>query len=692
MFILFGCRGTTTRAYTNRLDRSRVETVRVDLGRAFATAIIAVFVAVSWLAGMLPGNSVSRAQGQDQPNARVQKYVPAIGLLPDSAAGLVRVPDVPAFCKAWQTTNLGRLIEDPIMQPFLDAQKGKAKVKLESLEKRIGLRFEDIYAIASGEAVMAWLPFKNDRRPFSLVAIADIRGRQKQVKDALAKIDQDLKADQWVLSETSHGDQTILVYDRKPRPGQLKIEQIAISHNAIRIIAADRKSVVMDLIDAVAADGADSPISKQADFRSVLSRSAKAIQEIDGNAGGAIAAEWFAKPFQMGRIARESMDVDQGNQIDFLRLLQSQGFDAVKAAGGIAVIGGQMFDVIHRGYVLAPATADQPDLYQKAAKMLQFPGTALADIPAWIDESTSTFSRLNWKMENGFWAAESLVNEALNEDLFREIIDGIRDDEEGPQIDIPGKVLPALDDQILLLTDSVDEVDIDSERMLVAIRVSDVKAMEDNIRRWMDGEPDATEMDVPKELEGMRMWRVERSGETEEDFGADLFDDFAEEDMDEPAPLLDQWAISLVEEGPNSSAAYLMLSSHPELLLDVAKRVRGLLNTQALSDLPGVKNVSEMIQAMSGDQPSICFDHVGRPTHSLRVKYELLRRGKLKDSDSIIATIIRRILQANEDDELEGIDAQLLPSFDQIKGFLPPGGGVIENSEDGWLMTGFFLK
>ena len=617
----------------------------------------------------------------------VTAYVPAIKLLPDNIAGLVRVPDVPAFCKAFKTTNAGRMIDDPVMQPFIQSQRERAKSYLESLDNRIGVRMEDIYAIGSGETVLAWLPFPHDkRRPFALVAVADVRDRKAQAAKTYAKIDQDLTAGGWTRKEIQHQGETVRLYSTKPKPGQLKIEQIALTINETRIIASDRNSVVTDLLDAVAGKPKGASISEQPEFVTVGRNSAKLIKEHAKKDNGVVALQWFAKPFEMGRIVRESLDVDRGTQVDVLKLLESQGFDAIRAAGGIAVMAGEKYDILHKGYVLAPPTTNEPSKYQKAARMMQFVNEPLREIPTWVGENIASMNRLNVRIEEVFWASESLVNEALNDDMFREIINGIRDDEDGPQIDIGNDLLPNLDDHVLLLTDNTVPADITSERMLVAIRVKNGPAIAKIIRRVMEAEPDASKMKGP---EGVDIWRVQR-GEAEDDFGADLFDDFAdEEDIDEPPPLLDHWAITLVNQGKGSNSAYLVFSSHPELLVDTAERMmKG--TSGGLGSVDDVKRVMEAMKDVGGDQ--FAFDHVARTKLTMRAKYELLRQNKLKDSDSIVSSLIRRVFEDEQGGPPDPLDAKKLPPLKQVEKYFPAGGSSFKTENDGWSMTAFFLK
>ncbi|QDT02515.1 hypothetical protein K227x_08930 [Rubripirellula lacrimiformis] len=616
-------------------------------------------------------------------------YAPAISLLPDSVAGLVRVPDLPGFCKAWETTNMGRLLDDPAMQPFIEARRDRAKDYLQSLGNKVGLHLEDLYEIASGEAVFAWLPFEKDnRRPFAICVVADIRGRRAKADEVMATLDKDLKAGGWIRSDVQHRGEAVRIYDTKPKPGQLKVEQIAITLNDARIIAADRDTVVTDLLDAIAGSPKGPAINKAEDFRTVLTRSAREISGPAKESGGSLAFEWFARPFQMGRIVRESLDIDRGNQVDVIKLLQNQGFDAIKAAGGIAIMAGDPFDLLHKGYILAPPVTSEPDKYKMAARMLQFVNQPLAELPTWIHDDVASVSRVNLRIEEAFWAAETLVNEAFGDEIFRDIIDGIREDEVGPQIDLAKNVLPNLDDHVLLMTDNTLPAEIHSERMLVAIRVSDAAAIKLAVKKAMEVEPDASRMDV---LPGVEIWRVQR-GEGTDDFDAELFGDLAiedEEETDEPPPLLDHWAIALVEKGPGSDSPYLMFSSHPEFLVETAKRIQEG-TPGGLGSMPRVVAVTGAMKKLGAG--SVALDRLVRTKLSLRVKYQLLREGRLKDSDTLLASLIRRAVEDADGEELESGDVGKLPPLKQIEQYLPEAGGYMETHEDGWGLTGFLLK
>ena len=657
----------------------RINTVSITIQRRFLFNLVILF-----------GLCAANAPIIGQENAPVENYKSAIELLPDSVAGMVRIPNLPRFCQAWEKTSLGKLVEDEAMQPFIKAQRQRAKNYLEAFDNKVGVRPEDLYNVASGELVISWLPFPNDkRRPFALCVIADVRGRAKQAEEAIAKIDQDLKVAGWKREDIEHQDQTVRIYNTEPKPGQLKIEQIVISLDETRLLAADRDLVVTDLLDTIAGDTDSEPLVKLKEFQTVLKNSGQAILEPVKKGGGTIAIEWFARPFQMARILRESLDVDRGNQVDIVKLLENQGFDAVKAAGGILALAGEKYQLLHKGSILAPPVTDKPSKYELAARMLQFKNAPLAPIPAWVHSDAASFSRINPRFEEIFWASETLLNEAFGDEIFKDIIEGIRDDEDGPQIDIAKNVLPNLDDELILITDNTLPSELNSERMLIAIRISDAEAIRKAIRKAMEAEPDANILDA---VPGVDIWRVQRGGdddELDEDLFGDLDIGLGEEQVEESPPLLDHWAIAMIDQGANSEAPYLMFSNDPGMLVAAATRIRS--GTKAgLVDEPEIKTIVSSLKELGCTSPAM--DRVVRTRLSLRAKYNLLREGKLKDSDSVLSSFYRRFLEDQEAETNEAINATDLPPLNVIEKYLPNGGGFFETTEDGWSLTGFLLN
>ncbi|WP_146521326.1 membrane or secreted protein [Stieleria varia] len=644
-------------------------------------------IVASWIVCLIGlGLGAESATGQDgtqQADAQVA-YIDAVDLLPESTAGIVRVPNLPTFCDAWKKTQFGKLVDDEAMQPFIEAQRKRAENLLDAVESPIGLRPNDLYDIASGEVAFAWLPFDQDkRRPYAACVIADVRGKDQEVAAAVEKIDRDLKAGDAVRKDVQYGGEVIRVYTTKPKPGQLKVDQVALSWNKTRIIAADRDTVVQNVLDVVAGKSTVKPLSQLPDYQKVLEQSQAAIEKTDDKTG-VVCWEWFARPFAMGRILREVFEYDRGNQLDVLALLERQGFEVVEAIGGVGVVAGDQFDILHRGLILAPGE------FTKAAQMLQMFNTPYEESPGWIPATVGSFTRLNWKMEEAFWASEPMINDAVDDEIFREMIEGIKNDPEGPQIDIAKNFLPHLDDELIFLTDNTEPAGPDSDRMLVAMRLTDAASVKNVIRKAMEVEPDATKLDVAE----LDVWQVQRDS-SDEDLDVDLElaefglgEDFDDEDA---APLLNHWAIGVAEPKAADGSAYLLFSSHSDFLVDVAQRIAAG-KADGMWKQADVEEVSQEKKKLGVNE--IALDRITRTRIAFRSRWELLRTNQLQEGDSMLAKLLQRMDEAADADGNKGepIDWSTLPPLAKIEKYLRNGGSFWEKTADGWTLTGFVLK
>jgi hypothetical protein len=660
--------------------------VGFDLIRSLAVVCFgcALFASGRWLPAAQPVQLPSASEADAIADGAIADGATALGaieLLPASTAGVVRIPKLPDFCDAWSKTQIGKLLDTPEMQPFLEEQRARASSYFETIDAKIGLKPRDLYEIASGEVILAWLSFGDDkRRPYSLCVVADIRGMKAKADATAAKIDDDLKAGGATRRDVKYGDETIRVYRTKPKPGQLKIEEIALTWNADRFIAADRDLVVQGLLDVVAGKKSPRSFSERESYQKVMNDSTAAIKTA-GEPDATVCWEWYAEPFAMGRILREVFEYDRRDDLDVLQLLERQGFGVIEALGGTGVVAGKRFDVLHRGVVLASGKLT------KAARMLQTLGVQREAIPGWPTSDCGAFYRLNWDLEPSFWAAESLVNDALGEDLFRPMIEGIRDDPEGPQIDLAKDFLPNLDKQLLLVRDNTLPAGVESDRMLVALRIKNSDAVADVVRKAMEVEPDAVQLDIPE----FDVWRVEH-GEGDGDIDAELAALGFEEELEseDSSPLLNHWAIAVVKGHKPGGPDYLMFSSHSDLLIKLGRRVRSGADGDAMASTDATKRVVAAMDQLKATE--VAFDGILHPSLTLRARYELLRRGELQESDSLITNLLRRMVQEGDEGKPDPIQAGKLPDFEQIKKYLNSGGTFWTKTDSGWTMTGFLLS
>ncbi len=609
-------------------------------------------------------------------------FVGGLQLFPADAAGVVRVADMPTLCEVWKKTTLHELGQDDVMGPLLQANFGANGTMWSNVGDKIGVRPKDLFEIASGEVVAAWLPFENERRrPSCLAIVADIRGNHDGAVKVADRIDRELKADGATRSDVQKFGELVRIYKPKSRPGQLKIEEVVIVVTQDRMIATNRDSVVFEMLEAIPTGGLQTPVADAELYQTVTDQVAARI-EID-TPGSTV--QWYVRPIAMGRIIRDVANVDRGNKVKILDLLEHQGFDAVQAMGGTVVVAQGQYDLLHRGYIHAPAVADQPDRYRLAARILQFPNSAMRPLPSWIPKTIATATQINWKIEKGFWALETLVDEAFNDKIFRPTIAGIRDDEEGPQIDLEKKVLPSLGEHLLLLTDNTKPATTGSERMLIAIEVRNEAAIQEAVKKAMEVEPDVTLVET---VPGVDIWKVER---TEDQFEEDVFfDDFADfgEPIEEQPPLLNTWAIAMVGKAKGADTSYLIFASHVELLVEAAQRIQSGAG-DGLADQPDIKALFAATKEAGADQ--VAIQRVVRLSESLETKYELLRRGELRDNDSVLSAVIRRMFKDEEQEDVGRPNAGKWPPYSHVKKFFGDASSFVETTDTGWNLNAFLL-
>jgi len=216
---------------------------------------------------------------------------------------------------------------------------------------------------------------------------------------------------------------------------------------------------------------------------------------------------------------------------------------------------------------------------------------------------------------------------------------------------------------------------------LFAIELTNEDAVRRAVDRAMRSDPDATEHSIS----GHTVWEIlkeQKEVEVDEldidglgDF--DTEDDFDESEEDQGAML------------PNSAITVahgnLLVSNHVDLIKDVLKP-RAEMPT--LSEDAEFKQVSAVLRALGAGDDSFRF--FTRIDQVCRVSYELLRVGKMPESQSMLGNVLNRLL-GPEDEELlreQQVDGRTMPEFQWVQRYLGLAGAFIRSDEQGWFISG----
>lgn len=615
----------------------------------------------------------------------VAEFAPAVSFLPASTQGFLEFENLPALAERWQQTSLADLQHDPAMQEFIETQRDLITEKLMELGVRTGVNWSDLRAAISGEVVLAWMRFETPTRPFSVALLADTRGRTSQREALLEKIDASLRNRGAKVSRSTIRGESATIYNLPQKKGQLGVERLGVVTVAERVIISDRVETLAGMISA-ALDGRPDGLVSLPAYQQVFGHPSMSVSESDQAGNTLPRVRWFARPIEMGKILRELANVDRGNQVDILKLLSDQGFDVLQSAGGSVYVATEFYDLLHRGFLFAPPTAPGPERYEKAARVLQFPNAKMTDIPAWVLPTAASYLQVNWKTEEAFWALETLIDAAFDSEVFRPTLEGLKIDE---NLDIPGDIISNLKDGLIIITDNVIKEDLQRERVAGAFPLSDPTTVATVVNRTMENDPDIFQLDYPHHV----IWEV-RPSEAEdiifdvEDFGFGFDDEPAVASNKKSEPLMERWGITVFD-------GYLMFASHAEMLVDLVEHKRS--GQGSFADQPAFERVRTAILREGGEERAM--ERIVRTDMAWRIKYELVRNRKFLESDSLLASLIRRLIERAEQAETEipaaqppKIDTSKLPPFQDIRQHVQPGGGFMKTTDSGWIINQFLLR
>ncbi|GAB5404142.1 MAG: hypothetical protein Aurels2KO_23730 [Aureliella sp.] len=592
----------------------------------------------------------------------------AYQMLPASTQAVVMIPDGSRMVDNWQRTELARLAKDPAVAPFFDEQRQEIEKRFVDAGWRLNIKPNDIRDHLTGQVAIAWMDVENPRKPFAMSMVADVADDDKQNQELLSQIDEELKQRGAAQSELSHAGVDVMKYTMKATPGQLLAQQTFYAITDGYFFATDDEQLIAELISRVKKQPVDTQtLASEPTFTQSRQHLAKDATSAYND------IEYFARPLGFAKVLRAIGGQRSMSDADMLAVLQNQGFAAIEGVCGYIQFGGEKLDIIHRGFVLARKPLPL------SAAILDFPNNASREIPRFIGANISSLLVTNWNANEAFWKAEGLVDEiAGTEGVFEEVIKGIRMDPNGPQVDIRKDVLPHFTNDIYSVSDSPQgEATVNSRRNLIALRVRDAAKLSRVVDRAMENEPDAEEV----EFEGHRIWKVVNGGEEEldDDFGD--FGSFGEEpgedELAEDDPWLNEWAITVHDE-------FLMFASHVEMIEEAI----ALAKDAEVSPLVLEKDYGRATKAIAATfgEEAACAWNVVRTKQAYRVQYELFRDGKLNESQSMLASILDKLL-ANET-EIRGksqkVSGKSLPPFEKIAPFLQPSALLVRSLDNGW--------
>ena len=597
-------------------------------------------------------------------------------ILPGTTKGYLSINNIDELKAAWNSTQLGKLMADPVMKPFADDLGNQLQKKWTQTHRKLGIVWEDMEGVPGGEVGTGVIQPGKDQAAFAIVV--DITGHQEQAKQLLEKIHKNMTADGAKRTDQLAYGLKLIVYD-VPKRDEFPARQAAFFMKDDLLVAADSVKVLEGMAGRVGKDAKDSLATVKA-----YSESMRRVGEAAGERKPH--ARFFVEPFgytEALRVANDGRPKRKGQ--DMLKILKNQGFTCVQGVGGFVNFMADRYELLHRTYIYAPAVNSGPEKYELAARMLKFPNGKEFEPFDWIPREIATYASLNIDMKNAFEASKTFVDEVVGDPVFEDVIQSIEEDPNGPQINLRRDLVAYLGQRAVMISDYQLPITPKSERLLVAVEISDAKAVANTIAKTMKTDPDARR----REYNGFEIWEIVDKAsdvplvtiEHSPAFAANANEE-DEEEVEEEKKMLPNSAITVAH-------GRLIVATHLDFLVKV-------LNT--VSERDSLRNSTDFGLVRDELNRLVPVEHsvqtFSRTDEEYRAVYELIRQGRMPEAETMLGKLLNNILGDGKEGSVrqQKIDGRKLPDFETVRRYFGPGGMSVVSEEDGWALTGFTMS
>ena len=610
-------------------------------------------------------------------------------LLPKTTVGMLSVPNIDNLKEHWKKTQLGKLLDDPVMQPFEKDVRQQTHRRWAEVGDRLAVTLEDLEGVPSGEIAVAMVEPKPGEAASTM--LIDVTGHLAQAKALLTKAQANFIKQGVKESRLTLGGALVLIYDL-PLP---KEEQEANSTEGKAAEAVTRQTiyfltqnllgvsddlrVVRGILGRLAEQSAAGSLAEVVAYQMVMKRCAT-----DAGAEKPL-IRWFVYPLGYAEAARAATPKDQRRRgKTILEVLRHQGFGAVQGVGGHFYLASEGCQVIYRTAVYAPPP------HIKSMQMFVLPNKTDFAPQAWVPPDISTYTTLYVDIVNAFDNFGSLYDEIVGEEgIWSQTLRGMKEDPNGPQIDLREELIQQLGQRVTMITDYKTPITTSSERLLFGIEVKDEKAVAKAIEKSVKNDPSAKK----RVIDGRVIWEI-----VEEEQAAVPTIDLdvpsltrkketpktkdEDEDAEKQSHFLPHAAITVAH-------GQLLVASHIDFLVKVLKPAE---TPNLLAKNQEFQKVWSLVDKTLGAGGQ-CAREFSFTDEEVRPTYELIRQGKMPESESLLGRGLNTLAGAGKKGAVrqQRISGKNLPDYEMVRRVLGSAAVTVTSEPNGWFMKGVLL-
>jgi len=663
--------------------------------------------------------------------ARIDKVssVPASeDLLPGSTKGFLSVTNVTELDGRWNKTQLGHLMNDPAMEPFVKDLRHQFEDRLADLRDRLGLTFEDLQGVPSGAFTLALIePAPNQA---AMALLMDVSGRLDKAKVMLKTAATNLVGKGARESHKEMPTFSAWVYVTDAAAGTTAPARVTVYFLAGNLLGAtDDREVGEFLLSRLAGKPGDT-LAQQTGFQEVMARCQKDLdQQAPGEkdldreavsqkapslkalgqkvlpqrvlrkkkareqkavARSAPDIRWYIQPLgyvEAVRAATPEQDRRKGKTL--IQVMRNQGFDAIQGMGGYLSVNLDKYEILHRTAIYAPKP------WNKSMQMLVLPNAKDFAPQPWIPRDVATYTTLSIDILNAFDHFGPMFDELFGENgetgLWSDVLQSLKDDPSGPQIELRREMIQYLSRRVTVVSDYELPITINSERLLYAIETSNEKAVAAALNKWMKGDKTAKK----REWNGQVIWEMVEPEEQEVPT-ISLEAVPSVNPAEPPSKRIlgkrnsgDEEEVRLMPHAAVTAAhGHLLIASHLDFLKKILPQLAA--REQLARDVDYRLVNGTLLQFAA---PEHCLEAFSRTDEEYRPTYELIKLGKMPESETMLARILNAIAGPTKKGVVrkQRINGSQMPDFQIVRRYLGPAGMEMTSEANGWFVKGFML-
>jgi hypothetical protein len=604
---------------------------------------------------------------------------PSDSLLPTTTKGYLSIPDLGQLREQFNCSQFGKLAKDPVLVPFVEDFKQQLRQQGMKQLEQLGLSWDELQDVPSGEVALAVVQISPDES--AVVLVIDVTGHITQAEAQLTKVGNRLIQNGAKHLSAKAGD-PLVVYQLPGEPGRKDAPTTAYFLQQNMLVASDSVPVLQGILNALT-DGREDSLASVTAYHQIMSQCASAASGLKPN------LRWFIEPFGYAEVLRAATPLREKHKgPDLIKVFKDQGFTAIQGVGGFVNFSAGKYELLHRTMIYAPSIGghDGQDInkYNLSARMLRFPPGGDLSPPAWVPRDVSTYGSFNWDIKTAFSVINSIADEMVGEKgVFSDVLDSLRDDPDGPRIDIGKELVAHLGSRVTIISDYELPIGPKSERKVVAVETSDEQAVAAAIAKLMGAEKDAHR----REFQGHVIWEL-----------VDGQADVPKLEIETPGVVVQHSEADTPVHSSDGrflsttavcvASGQLFLSSHIELLQKVLQQASHADGLITADDYRLIAN-----QATALGVGPLSFRLFSRSDQEFRPTYELIRTGQMPQSETVLGKILNSMSVEAKDGvpRKQRIDGHQLPEFSAIQKYLGPAGSFVSSLDDGWMCTGLML-